>query len=199
MKSMSQLILLHTGLKRRLFFFAVLATLIGSAVFLLAHSSSPQPFRLRIVRRATDQGKPVVYFRVEGGGHLRIQITNVERIVRENVEGRYLEFDPPKGSATVRPDFWAPSQGSPTGDPIHGRNEFGVVVPTNAPVWKLRVMILFETSSLDRIKSMPSLWRSLRSSGSSFVQSTHATWTAFYDGGQQTLESEPITNTVAAR
>src|ERR1041384_6278724 len=103
---------------------------IGSLVCLQwPPEKNPPSYRLKIVRQAKEQGKSVVFFRVEGGNNRqRIQIKNVVRDAVGTTDGA---FDVSPGQTN---GFWAPSHVWPIDDPGKGRKEFGVLVPTKAPV-----------------------------------------------------------------
>ena len=66
-------------MKRRkaLWIVGLLAVVVG-VIFLLPRK--PTPFRLKIVRQAVEQGKPAVYFQVEGGPPRLIAITHLRRV-----------------------------------------------------------------------------------------------------------------------
>jgi len=91
--------------------------------------------------------------------------------------------------------FWAPSQSWPLGDPRTAKGAFGVLVPTNVPVWKLRVLVGVE-GQYERLKLMPSsLWYG-RKAGLSTFAATKNCWVAFYGHTYQWIESGPITNSI---
>ena len=52
--------------------------LVATLVFLL-WPRAPTPYRLKLVRQGVDQGKPVAYFRIEGGERRRIAINSVPK------------------------------------------------------------------------------------------------------------------------
>jgi hypothetical protein len=83
---------------------------------------SEQPFRLSIVRTGIEQGKPVVFFRVEGDEGRRILIVNVQGLIEDTVQTPFS------------PGFWSMSGYAGIGNPNKGRDEFGVLAPTNCPV-----------------------------------------------------------------
>lgn len=138
--------------------------------------------QLKLVRQTVEQGKPVAYFKVLVGDRRRIQITGAEKIIGDTVDECWAEqqrlFGPNAG-------FWAPSQVCPTGDPAKGKTEFGVVVPTNAAVWNLRVSVIMETpNQVERIRRMPEAWRSITTSFHvSKPRAAWVVWNAFYNIG----------------
>src|SRR5690349_21504728 len=138
-----------------------LVVALGLAWFIWPRHVKGSLLRLKIVRRTIEQGKPVVFFRIEVADRRDICIVWVEKLMGTNSEGMSLHL----GS---KQDFWAPSQLWPNliGHPEMARKEFGVLAPTNA-AWKLRVSVFMQQASmLDRLKSMPGLWRSQRQNGS---------------------------------
>jgi hypothetical protein len=147
---------------------------------------------LKIVRQAKEQGKSVVFFRVEGGNNRqRIQIKNVVRDAVGTTDGA---FDVSPGQTN---GFWAPSHVWPIDDPGKGRKEFGVLVPTKAPVWKLRVGLWVDTPiSIQRLKNNITTWALLRSAGRPFFRAIRETWVAFYVADEPVIESELMTNSV---
>ena len=83
------------------------------------------------------------------------------------------------------------------GDPEVGRKEFGILAPTNAAVWNLRVRICPEVSSFGRFNRMLGEWWRMKSRGDSFSKATRDAWNTFYGvGSDQVVESELITNAV---
>jgi hypothetical protein len=78
---------------------------------------------------------------------------------------------------------------------VIAQKEFGVCAPTNAPVWKLRVVAAMETPrSFQRFKAMANTWRANRRSGRPFFKATSDAWNQFYFSGFEQLESDVITN-----
>ena len=75
--------------------------------------------RLKIVGRAVENGREVVFFRLEGEGQRRVIITDVHQI----------------SGVTWQAPLWA-SQGPPLNDVSKGRKQFGVLAPKNISVWK---------------------------------------------------------------
>ena len=93
------------------------------------------------------------------------------------------------------PDFWAPGGWWPLLDLRKSRDEFGVLIPTNA-AWKLKATVSVEEHPKQRFKSMLQMFRFVRSLGSSVYTATRAAWQGFYGSGSQIVESELISNTV---
>jgi hypothetical protein len=188
-------------MKRRNLFVALLAVLVlwvGVGWFIWPRHNKGPLLRLNVVRLTVENGRQTGFFQVEVADRRRIEIVEVDRITGDRIEGP-LDFSDVKSARVAKkvPNFWAPSQSSPMGDPKKGRTEFGVIAPTNAPVWKLRVTVHMETpSQLERFKMMPGLWWNMRQNGSSIYGATKDTWNAFYSDSNQWIESEPMTNTV---
>jgi hypothetical protein len=182
---------------------AAVALAISLAWFFWPRHINGPLLRLKIVRQTVEQGRPVVFFRVEVADHRRIQITGAEKVLGNVTERSWDEEKDSRGLPKVAKDFWAPSLGSPTGNPKIGRKQFGVQAPTNAPIWKLRVTIAMEEPDpFKRISIMPGLWKwelTIPSHNKSKVRTAWEVWNAFYDIGSQTTESDPITNTVPVR
>src|SRR5579864_9080115 len=107
-------------MKRGTLFVAVLAALIlvvGLTWFLWPRNVSRPLLRLKVVRQTVEQGKSVVFFRIEVADRRRIQITGAERVVSDVAESSWQGERDSRGFPLVTVGFWAPSQGSPTGDP----------------------------------------------------------------------------------
>ena len=164
---------------------------VGLLYFVVLPDTEVASPHLKVVRHAVESGSEVVFFRVELPDSRRVQICSVEKVIGGKVEEPWVS-----GSGKplqLRQNFWAPSQGWPMGDPGKGRKEFGVLAPTNATVWKLRV-----TVSL----SMPRSWMLWQTMLECIKQrrllskATSGTWNTFYQAGTETVESETITNAV---
>jgi hypothetical protein len=173
-------------MKRRRVFVGVLAVLVlaaGLGWFLWPRDTSIPHFRIKITRQTVEQGKPVVWFCVQGGGGIQFQLVDVERIAGELNEGPFegarLSYDSPFSSGpkfgllppkvtlgTQKENFWAPSQVWPLLDRKRGRQPFGLLSPTNAPIWKIRVTVAVERQSLGHrlknLKDIPVYWKDLR-------------------------------------
>src|SRR6266436_82632 len=104
-------------MNQRRTFLPVVALLALTGVTLFFLWPRETRLRLRIVRRDEENGKPVVFFRVEGSGQRRIIITEVHQIVGE----------------TWQIPSWA-SQRSPLSDPMKAGKKFGVLAPRNTSV-----------------------------------------------------------------
>ena len=150
---------------------------------------------MKIVGRAVEQGKQIVFLRVEGAGSRRIQIAWVARIIGDWHTGS-LEFPvtglPPKPAT----NFWAPSQASPIMNLHIGRKEFGMIAPTNASIWQVRVIANLDLPIWQRVRAMPRAWSYMSRRGMPFLSAASAAWNAFYDGGTRDLYSDPTTNSV---
>lgn len=171
--------------------------LAGGLAFLFWPKQSDQPqVHLKIVNRAVEQGRQVVFFRVEGAGSRRIQIVWVGRIIGDWRTRCSLETDvtgvPPKPAT----NFWAPSQVSPIMNLRSGRKEFGIMAPTNASVWQVRVIVNVDLPTWERVRAMPRTWSYMSRRGMPFLSAASGAWNAFYDGGTQDLYSDSITNSV---
>jgi hypothetical protein len=167
--------------------------------------------RLKIVRRAIEQGKPVVFFRLDGDANLRILIHGVEKVAGAAVEGRYDSpvvskdvWGPLKqewGDVVGQDNFWAPSQS------LHcafASQDFGVLALTDVPIWKLRVTATMSVPNrLGAFKAVPTMWRVCRSNGRTLPQIAKVAWgmwSSGYSGIFETnvFESDPVTNAVAS-
>jgi hypothetical protein len=194
-------------------FAALLLVAIGFLVW--PHSTNAALLRLKIVRQTVEEGKPVVFFRVEVAHSRRIQIRDVERVTPNKTDSPYEELGITYSRPTPTPElafgafsntaslglmkpskaFWAPSQASPLLDPSKGRREFGVLVPTKAAVWRLRVKVEIEDRrSWVRFKRSLVVWRWLRNRGISAYDATGMCWRALQLMEPQVVESELITN-----
>ncbi|MBU6401145.1 MAG: hypothetical protein KGS61_12565 [Verrucomicrobia bacterium] len=102
---------------------------------LLLFRPAAGPLRLVLVRRVRESDRPAAFFRVEGGGGRRLQITAVDVLVVD-----------PFGIYQEKPVFGV--RGWPGGNPDLGRAEFDVLAPTNAAVWKVQVGVQPEAGNL---------------------------------------------------
>jgi hypothetical protein len=75
--------------------------------------------------------------------------------------------------------------------------QFGVLAPTNASTWKIRVEIIRPANQFERFNAMRGLWSFLRKRGDSFSTAMRETWTTPILSGHQVIESDLITNSVA--
>lgn len=98
------------------------------ALFMRAFPQRHSCFDLKVVRRTVEQGKPVVFFRVIGGGQGKTQLIGVERDITDAPSDESQE--PSVTWTKAAKEFWAPSQPSPMGNPTIARNEFGVLAPS---------------------------------------------------------------------
>jgi hypothetical protein len=148
--------------------------------------------QLRIVRFAIEQGKPVVFFQVEGAKGRRLAIFNVVKI-----EGDGTLVQKPSGSFAPASDFWAPNQTSPLGISDKGRSEFGVIAPSIA-VWKLRVTLDVEDqNSFRKLFRLSGLWEVIGRAPLRTLRDLAASiWHENYSH-PEFVESELITNAVA--
>jgi len=156
-------------------------------------TSSP---RLRVVRHVAEGGREIVFFRVELADSRRVQICGAEKIIGDKVESPFVEGSFPM---QVAQNFWAASQAWPMGDFRRGRQEFGVLAPTNTIVWKFRVRVCISMPrSSAWLTTMQKDWMAQRRRGISFLKATRDTWNTFYSMGTEEIESECITNSVPA-
>ena len=173
-------------MKRRRVFVGVLAVLVLAAglgwYFWPRHNNGPL-LRLKVIRQSVEQGKPVVFFEVEAIGGRRRQICNLER---EDYWGETIKTLPIQ-------DVWKPLG---LGDPFRGQKQFGVLEPTKAGAWKLRVTVATET---ERVHGIKTLWRLLRMRGTSLFAATKQSLEAFYPNRSEVIESDFITNSVPVR
>jgi hypothetical protein len=164
--------------------------LVCGLAFLFWPEQPHQPMvALKIVRRAFEQGKEVVFFKVVVPDGRRIYINSVERVTADKTD---RPFDDKSMKPTA--DFWAahtPLMG-PIGDPNKGRNEFGVVRPAGMPIWKLRVLV-----DLDVTDPLMRLVAEIRTRWMLRRAPKNITLTGFVCTCSTVVESGPITNAVA--
>jgi hypothetical protein len=183
--------------RRRTLLLVIVGLGLGCGILFLFWRQSAQSLHLRIVRRAVEQGKPVVFFRVEGVENRWVAINDVFKIEGDKIEGTLVEET--GGLLARAPDFWAPSQAEiPLADMHAGRKEFGVTAPTNVPAWRLRVAVVIEDPhSFMRFRTLFSMWRLAGTESAKSMRATAASvWNATYTR-PIIIESNPITNTVA--
>ena len=194
--------------RRHMMLAVVGLALVCGLVFFAWSKKADQRLRLKIVRTAIEQGKPVVFFRVEGNTNQRIQIHAVEKVTRTVLEGRY-------DSPVVSKDVWAPGQLQEWADFVGQDNfwapsqlqhwaflghDFGILALTNVPIWKLRVTATRSVPSLlGAFKAMPGMWSFCRSKGRPFSQIARIGWNMGFSGytgifETNVYESDPITN-----
>ena len=170
--------------------------LAGATAFVLRPVDQNPP-RLHIVRQGIEEGRQVVYFRVEGNCR-RIQILDIERVIGDKLELSYLAFDAEIAGTPVPTErFWAPSMGLPVYLSEIVRKEFGINSPTNAPVWKLQILVAMAAPyDAERFEMMRASWITRRQMGCSFLNATLDALTDFYGRSHQIITSDPITNTI---
>jgi hypothetical protein len=145
--------------------------------------------RLKVMSQTVDQGKPVVFFRVEGGTNRRIALSRVSRVIVEKSNSWTLS------TAHELDEFAGLLPPGPIDVPNLARKGFGVFVPTNAGIWQLSVTVEKEDlSPSDRFGKMPAAWKSMRKQGCSLYEATKGSWESFFATGLEFVESEPITN-----
>ena len=172
--------------------------LVGGVVFLCWPKKSDQPLRLKIVGRAVEQGKQVVFFRVESADRRRMRIDKVERALFGGATDNPFER-----SVQEAKSFWAPSQVSPLDDQSKSRDEFGVLEPPNAESWKLRAWVSIITPNPTKnLQGMQQMWQRARSNGKSFFEAACFAWRVYFSAPSEIVEhrvivSDPITISVA--
>jgi hypothetical protein len=181
---------------------AILFIIVGFVLaFLFWPKKSHQQLRLKVLRRGIEQGKPVAFFRVEGAQGRRIKIIDVKTVSGNTSEGPSSGSTGLLGPRVLRTNFWAGSSPMPMFDLRKARGEFGVVAPTDAPNWTLRISVVMEGSSrfeFDFLETMLRTLSGLRSMGLPLLDAARITWNGVYYAQQQAIESEPITNSAAA-
>jgi hypothetical protein len=177
--------------RRRLYLVvAVSLALVAGMVLLFPSKKSTQPLlQIKIVRRAIEGGKAVMFYRVEVSGHRRIQICNVLTVEEPNDRTSRALLEGKQWISSTYPENF------PIGNPSECRREFGVLAPSKAPSWRLRLTVNVENGSLrKRLYYMPAMWRSLRRNGSSITEATWELRNAFGTFDSYVVESDPITN-----
>lgn len=216
-KALKPWIVAIPNLRQKLLVVGVCLALVGGLVLVVLSKKSDQPLHLKIVRTGIEQGKPVVFFRLESSRGKRIAITGAQKIVGDSNKAplasvHFYAFYSPlvpssfaissnKAVAALRISnhFWAPSQQWPMGDPAWAAQDIGVLAPTNVPCWKFRVIVETETiSQLGRLQDIPRTFGHLRANGTPLLtairKAWNLVWDGFYEGKSQILESDPITN-----
>jgi hypothetical protein len=177
--------------------------------FLLRHSKGPL-LRLKIVRQTVENGRQVVFFRVDVAGSRRITICDVERVIPIEKDGPAEPSDwaleilrkegspfQPGDQSKPAKDFWASMHQWPMWDPAKGCKEFGVLAPKTAAVWKLQVTAKMETPGLiNRLRWMWGQRNILWQSGKPIPKIISETWLSFHDVEERMVESDLITNSV---
>jgi hypothetical protein len=168
---------------------AFLVLSVGVMFWLRSRGTNQHLLRLRIVRRTEDQGKPVVFFRVEGANNRRLVIDDVIKVSGNTTEEPF--FHDTLGVLQPAHEFWGPSQTLPIGDSNESRKEFAVLAPTTAPVWTLKVRVtMFERS---HSRSFMLLARQWRTPPKYLFKEALDLWDTFYLAGTEYLESDTIT------
>jgi hypothetical protein len=181
---------------RRLVFASAIAAAVVYLLYVIVLPANPKISspRLKLFRHASERGREVVFFRVELDDNRRVQICGAEKIAGDGdtLEELFLHDSFPM---RVNQDFWAPSQVWPLGDFRRGRKEFGVLAPTNAPTWKLRIAVCMSVPrSSAWLTMMRKDWAAQRRSGASAFKAASDTWNTFYQMDTRQIESETITN-----
>ncbi len=166
----------------------ILAALVVVAALLILFQPK-RGVRLKIIKKAIEQGQSVVLFRVETAR--RFQLTMVERVTGDSRDNPYQFTN--YGVA----EFWAPAQQWPLGGDQIARTGFGVRAPTNQ-TWRLRVQLLLDSGRfVDRLRQMPEVYRIEGSKGTPFLKRCANTLHAWGNTRNEWIESEPITNSMA--
>jgi hypothetical protein len=148
-----------------------------------------RPIYLKIARRSVEQGKPVVYFRLQGTNSGALGISQVTKIG---------PFKPQPAMETVGDigfpavDFWAPFQvEDPISRPESMQNEFGVLAPTNSGVWRVQVeLVMPDPHSIRRFTSLASEWQVPLKDWPDAISFRYN----FPYTHRRVVESEPLTN-----
>lgn len=176
-----------SGLSKRKAVFVLGALVVVAVLLVLLQPKGA--VRLKIIKRAIEQGQSVVFFRVETDR--RFQLHMVERVSGESTDNPYQFTNYGAG------EFWGPAQAWPMGGDQIARTGFGVLAPTNR-TWKLRIEVILDSGRLvDRLRDMPEVYRIERSKGTPFLKRCKNTLRAWGDTRNQWIESEPITNSMA--
>jgi len=159
--------------------FTALMVVVGVG-WLIWFRQAKDVFELKVVRQTLEDGRPVVYFRVEGGEGRRIQIGEIEQLAGDRV----LQ--------------WADLLAVYRDPRTAGRKDLRLVAPTNVPTWKLRVTVYVEPASLvGRYNMLVGQWRMLRSMKYSVARTLKEIWTTPLYSESYAVESDSITNTTA--
>jgi hypothetical protein len=172
------------------------ACLLGGVVFCL-HTPSRPPVHLKITRQGIEQGKPVVFFRVEEIKHRWLAVGHVCKLVGNRVQDMAVKDS--DGDWIRTPDFWAPSQQSdpPIGCGGADKREVGVTAPTNIAVWKLRVEVdIEERYSLRKCREIIRRCASAIKHGRSVTATARGYWNNDIYFRPVIVDSDPITNSV---
>jgi len=175
--------------------FVLIGVAVGVVVILVwslwpRHTEVPV-LRLRTLKKTQEQGKPIVFFRIDVADTDAFGSSFVERIAGERIEGPLMWVSGPK--PVTAPGFWAPSQKSILHERTRGPVIFAVLAPTNAPAWKLRVAV--DLGTPQRWKAVWRRWRRLRSWGKALPSATSEALDTFYRDIHEVLDSALITNT----
>jgi len=203
----------------KIFLVLGLLVLMGGFLFLLwPHKTTKPLLRLKIVRQTKENGRPVVFFRVQATDHRRIVLDRIERVIGERAEVLATEsffsdghtfyvgierIPLVRGQPSITshglllfPGFWPPSTPNPVGDLKQGRKTFGVLGPTNARVWKLRVQACVEMATLQRFNQIRMGWMDNWRKGKPCFKAAWEAWNTFYGIRFQEVDSDFITNTL---
>lgn len=177
---------------------AAVAGVVGAALFLAcvsARHQAPPSLRLRTVRRSTEHGRAVVYFRLEGTAPRGISISTLEFVLGPAVQIQANSAHR-AGVASSQSVLWGPSQSPPLGNWRRAREDFGVVAPTNASSWRLQARVNVGPGSfMDRLRSLREVWPVMRLNNSSLFRATKASWEWSAATPDLAVESETVTNT----
>jgi hypothetical protein len=183
--------------RRRTLLFVIVGLALACGVVLLSGSRKPLA-KLRIVRFAVEQGKSVVYFRVETEKNRFVEPPPYFKNLEDGTTEEFLIRDT-NGLFVRAPNFFAASQDMEAWmERIRTRKEFGVIAPTNSTVWKLRLRVeLEELHSFNRVLDMLRLGTHV---GQIHFKSIFAAakwlWNEQRYTHEEIVESDPITNSV---
>jgi hypothetical protein len=185
-------------MSRRTVLFVIVGLALVCGMVLLSGSRKPLA-KLKIVRLAVEQGKSVVYFRVEADTNRLLALNPFIKTLEDGTTEEFL-IKSTSGLLVRAPNLFAPLQVSDPWDEGFGSpREFGVIAPTNSPVWKLRLRVqLVENHSF---KTLSDVLRPDTRVGQILFGSTIAAakwvWDAQSSTQNEIIESELITNAVA--
>ena len=182
--------------RRRTLLLVIVGSALVCGMVLLSGSRKPLA-KLKIVRFAVEQGKSVVYFRVEAGTNRLLALNPFIKTLEEGGVEELLVMGT-NGVFAKSADFFAPSQSSaPWDNEFTSREEFAIVSPTNSPVWRLRIQVNIEDPySIRRLAELLKMCMKIQLPPiRSFPTAAAVLWrhTSVH---AEMLESDPITNSV---
>jgi hypothetical protein len=167
------------------------SALVAGTVFLLPSRSNPHSIQLNIVRKAVEQGKPVVFFRVNGAEKQFMQMGGLCTFEEGKKPERFF-----KAANGLFGPWYAISPSSridPIDDTNRNQREFGVIAPTNL-VWRLHAQVYIEDKSLSkRLSGIFGTWRVI--GRQSVLDALRGEWKGIHIQTED-IVSDPITNAV---